>query len=163
MKKTNAARILDRLNLPYTLHEYAFDEEDLAAEKAAAALNLPEEQVFKTLLARGDKTGPCFFVVPANLELDPKAAAQASGNKHVEMVALKEVQPLTGYIRGGVSPLGAKKAYPVFLHETADLFPFISVSAGQRGCQLWLKTRDLLTATGGKLCAIAREHPKAEG
>lgn len=111
-KKTNAARILDEKKIEYTLIEYAVDEEHLDAVHVAQEVGLPPEQVFKTLVVRGDKTGPVFAVIPGNGELDLKALAKASGNKRAEMVHLKEVLPLTGYIRGGCSPLGAKKNYP---------------------------------------------------
>jgi len=160
MKKTNAARILERLGIRYELHEYAYQEDDLSAEKTADEMGLPHGQVFKTLLAIGDKTGPCFFCIPSDLELDGKAAAAVSGNRRVEMAPLRDVQPLTGYIRGGVSPLGAKKAYPVFVDERAKEFPFISLSAGQRGCQLWVAPEDLMRATSGTYAAIARLHPE---
>ncbi len=139
MKKTNAARILDRLKVEYKLCEYEVDESDLSAESVAKKVNLPLEQVFKTLVARGDKTGVLLACIPGGMELDLKAIAEISGNKKVEMVSLKEVQPLTGYVRGGVSPIGTKKRYPFYLDERAIKFPFISISAGIRGCQIFIE------------------------
>ncbi|HEX3030660.1 MAG TPA: Cys-tRNA(Pro) deacylase [Bacillota bacterium] len=146
MKKTNAARLLDGLKIPYELKEYQVDENDLSAENVASKVGLPPEQVFKTLVARGDKTGVLLACIPGSVELDLKALAAVSGNKKTELVALKEVQSLTGYIRGGVSPLGTKKKYPVYLDESAFQFPFISVSAGIRGGQLLLEAGHLAKA-----------------
>jgi len=154
MKKTNAARFLDRLNIHYKLVEYEIDESDLSAENVAKKINLPLEQVFKTLVARGDKTGVLLACIPGGAELDLKAIAALSGNKKVEMVPVKEIQSLTGYIRGGVSPLGAKKHYPVYLNESAMKFPLISISAGVRGCQFFIGPGDLsrvLEATIGQI------------
>src|SRR2546422_9139831 len=130
--KTNAARILDALGIRYELREYEVDEEDLSAESVARKVQLPPEQVFKTLVCRGDRSGVLFAVVPAAAELDFKVAARLSGDRSVEMVALREVQPLTGYIRGGVTVLGARKDYPAYADETIELFDAISVSAGVR-------------------------------
>jgi Cys-tRNA(Pro)/Cys-tRNA(Cys) deacylase len=155
MSKTNAARLLDRAGIHYELREYAVDETDLSAPHVAAAIGMPPEQVFKTLVARGDRAGVLMAAIPASSELDLKALAAASGNKKVELVALKEVLGLTGYIRGGVSPLGTRKPYPFYLDETADLWDIISVSAGLRGSQLLLAPADLARATGAHLCAIA--------
>src|SRR3989442_8234260 len=131
--KTNAARIFDALGIHYELREYEVDEEDLSAESVARKVRLPPEQVFKTLVCRGDRTGILFAVVPAGAELDFKAAARLSGDRSVEMVALREVQPLTGDIRGGLTVLGARKDYPAYADETIELFDVISVSAGLRG------------------------------
>src|SRR5256885_3291793 len=133
--KTNAARILDALGIRYELREYEVDEEDLSAESVARKVQLPPEQVFKTLVCRGDRSGVLFAVVPAAAELDFKVAARLSGDRSVEMVALREVQPLTGYIRGGVTVLGARKDYPAYADETIELFDAISVSAGTAGAQ----------------------------
>jgi len=149
VKKTNAARILDELGIAYTLKEYKVDEEHLDALFVADEVGMPADQVFKTLCARGDKNGILFGVIKGNGELNLKALAKASGNKRVEMVHLKEVQPLTGYIRGGVSPLGAKKEYPVYLDSTAAKWPQIAVSAGHRGLQIIIAPADLLKATKG--------------
>jgi Cys-tRNA(Pro)/Cys-tRNA(Cys) deacylase len=148
--KTNAARILDRLGIRYELRDYEVDESDLSAETVARKIGLPEEQVFKTLLARGDRGGPCFAVVPAGKDLDLKALARLSGDRNVELASLKEVQPLTGYIRGGVTVFGAKKEYPVFVDETAILHDVISVSAGVRGTQIFLSGEDYVRAAKGK-------------
>ena len=153
--KTNAARILDRAGIVYELREYAVDETDLSAPHVAAAIGLPPDQVFKTLVARGDRSGVVLAVIPANAELDLKGLAAASGNKSIDMVPLKEVVILTGYIRGGVSPLGTRKPYPVFLDETAELWNQIAVSAGRRGCQLLLAPAALVRVTEAKVCAIA--------
>ena len=154
--KTNAVRMLDSLGVYYELREYQVDLEDLAAESVAAKIGMPPEQVFKTLLARGDRNGPCFAVVPGNYELDLKSLAKLSGDRKVELVSLKEVQPLTGYIRGGVTVLGAKKDFPVFADETVELWEVISVSAGVRGTQVLLAPSDYLRITGAKLGEISR-------
>lgn len=153
-KKTNAARILDEKKIEYTLIEYTVDEEHLDAVHVAREVGLPPEQVFKTLVVRGDKTGPVFAVIPGNGELDLKALAKASGNKRAEMVHLKEVLPLTGYIRGGCSLLGAKKNYPVYLDETCILWDKIAISAGLRGMQIFLNPDDLVKATGAVVVNI---------
>jgi Cys-tRNA(Pro)/Cys-tRNA(Cys) deacylase len=154
--KTNAARILDALGVRYELREYEVDEEDLSAESVARKVGMPAEQVFKTLVARGDRNGICLAVVPGNAQLDLKALAKLSGDRKVETVALKEVQPLTGYIRGGVTVLGCKKEYPAYADETIELFDLISISAGVRGTQLLLAPADYLRATKAKLGAIAK-------
>ena len=130
--KTNATRILDGMGIRYRLAEYEVDPEDLAAESVARKIGLPPEQVFKTLVARGDRGGVYLAVIPANQELDAKALARLSGDRHVEMVPLKEVQGLTGYIRGGVTVPGCKRDYPVYADETIELFDEIAVSAGAR-------------------------------
>jgi Cys-tRNA(Pro)/Cys-tRNA(Cys) deacylase len=155
--KTNAARLLDSLGLSYEVREYEVDADDLAAESVARKVGFPPEQVFKTLVARGDKHGVCFAVVPGDQQLDLKALAQLTGDKKIDTVPLKEVQPLTGYIRGGVTALAAKKAYPVFADETLELFDAISVSAGVRGAQLIVSPADYIRATGAKLGGIAKE------
>jgi Cys-tRNA(Pro)/Cys-tRNA(Cys) deacylase len=156
MTKTNAARILDAAGASYELREYAVDEGRLAATEVADAIGMPPEQVFKTLVARGDRTGVVMAAIPANAELDLKALATASGNKKIELVPVKEVLGLTGYVRGGVSPVGAKKAYPIYLDETAILWDVISVSAGVRGCQMLIAPDDLVRVTGAITCDIAR-------
>lgn len=145
-KKTNAARKLDDLKITYRLIEYKVDEEHLDAIHVAGEVGMPPQQVFKTLCVRGDKTGVVFAVIPGDEELDLKALAKVSGNKRCELVHLKEVLPLTGYIRGGCSPLGAKKNYPVFLDETCSNWPEIAISAGVRGMQLVVAPADLVTA-----------------
>ncbi len=136
IQKTNAARILDSRKVPYELVPYEVDESDLSAVHVAAQLNEPIELVFKTLVLRGDKTGIFVCVVPGEEEVDLKKAAKVSGNKSCAMTHLKELLALTGYIRGGCSPLGMKKSYPTFIHQTAESYPFIYVSAGQRGLQI---------------------------
>jgi Cys-tRNA(Pro)/Cys-tRNA(Cys) deacylase len=155
--KTNAARLLDSLGIPYEVRAYEVDPDDLAAESVARKVGLPPEQVFKTLVARGDKHGVCFAVVPGDQQLDLKALATLTGDKKIDTVALKEVQPLTGYIRGGVTALAAKKSYPVFVDETLELFDVVSVSAGVRGAQLILTPADYLRATGARVGPIAKE------
>ncbi|WP_394842686.1 Cys-tRNA(Pro) deacylase [Pendulispora brunnea] len=154
--KTNAARILDRLGIRYELKEYEVDESDLTAATVARKVGLPPEQVFKTLCARGDRHGVCFAVVPGDAELDLKALAALAQDRKTEMVALKEVQPLTGYIRGGVTALAAKKDYPVYVDETVMLFDVISISAGVRGTQIFLAPDDYVRATKAKLGAISK-------
>ena len=157
--KTNAVRLLDGLGIEYQLREYAVDPEDLAAETVAAKIGMPAEQVFKTLLARGDRHGLCFAVVPGNCELDLKALAAASGDRKIELAPVKELQALTGYIRGGVTVLGAKKAFPVYVDETIQLWDRISISAGMRGTQIILKPQDYLRATNAVMADIARGKP----
>ncbi len=154
--KTNAARILDALGIRYELREYDVDEEDLSAESVARKVGLPPEQVFKTLVCRGDRSGVLFAVVPAGAALDFKAAARLSGDRSVEMVALREVQPLTGYIRGGVTVLGARKDHPAYADETIELFDVISVSAGVRGTQVLLAPSDYLRAAKAKTGPLTR-------
>jgi Cys-tRNA(Pro)/Cys-tRNA(Cys) deacylase len=152
---TNAARILERLGIRFELREYEVDETDLSAENVARKVGLPLDQVWKTLVARGEKTGVLFAVLAGSAILDLKALAKLSGNRHVETVALKEVQPLTGYLRGGVTVLAAKKSYPVFVDETMEVFDVVAVSAGVRGTQILLAPADYLRATGATVGAIA--------
>ena len=144
--KTNGARFLESLGIPFELREYEVDPDDLAATTVAKKIGMPAEQVFKTLLTTGGPGTYLFAVVPGNAELDFKKLAHAAGLRKVEMVPLKDVQPLTGYIRGGVTVFGAKKDFPVFIDETAILFDRISVSAGKRGTQLILSPDDFLRA-----------------
>ncbi len=146
MQKTNAARILDRNQISYELREYKVDEDDLSAENVAAKVGVPIQQVFKTLVARGDKTGILVACIPGNGELNLKLLASVSGNKKVEMVSMKEIQGLTGYIRGGVSPLGMKKNYPVYIDNSALKYDTIMISAGQRGMQILVSPTDLIEA-----------------
>ena len=155
--KTNAVRLLDSLGVKYELREYEVDPDDLAAESVAAKVGLPPEQVFKTLLVRGDRNGLCFAVIPGNFELDYKALAKLTGDRKVDIAHLKEVQPLTGYIRGGVTVLGAKKDYPVYVDETIELWDVIAVSAGMRGMQMLLRPADYLRVTNAKIGEIARQ------
>jgi Cys-tRNA(Pro)/Cys-tRNA(Cys) deacylase len=158
--KTNAARILDRLEIAYELRDYEVDPDDLSAEKVAERIGMPPEQVFKTLVVRGDRNGVALAVLPGNAELDLKAIARLSGDRKVEMVPLKEVQPLTGYIRGGVTALGCKNDYPVFAEEEIVLYEQIAVSAGVRGTQIVLAPDDYLRATGAVTGPISR--PKSQ-
>jgi len=154
--KTNAARILDQAGIRYELREYKVDDEHLSAPEVANAIGMPAEQVFKTLVLRGDRTGVLLAVIPANAELDLKALAAASGNKHVELAPLKEITTLTGYVRGGVSPLGTRKPYPTYLDETADIWDAISVSAGVRGCQIVVPPNDLARTVDAVRADIAK-------
>jgi Cys-tRNA(Pro)/Cys-tRNA(Cys) deacylase len=154
--KTNAARVLDRSKIPYEVREYEVDPDDLGAEKVAAGIGLPLSQVFKTLVVRGDRRGVLLAVLAGDAELDLKALARLSGDRRVELVPLKEVQPLTGYIRGGVTALACKREYPVFADENIQLHERIAVSAGMRGAQLVLSPADYLRATGAAVGPIAR-------
>ena len=156
MTKTNAARLLDQLKIPYELREYEVDPNDLAAETVAAKIGLPPEQVFKTLVARGDRNGICMAVIPGDQELNLRALAAAAGERKIELVPVKELQNLTGYIRGGVTALAAKKDYPVFADETIELFDVISISAGMRGLQILLKPEDYLKTTKAVLADLTQ-------
>lgn len=155
--KTNATRILDDLSVRYALREYDVDPNDLRAETVAAKVGLPAEQVFKTLVARGDRGGVYLAIVPGNMELDGKALARVTGDRRVDLVPLREVQQLTGYIRGGVTALGGKRSYPVYADETIELFDAISISAGVRGTQILLAPADYLRVTHAIVVAIARQ------
>jgi Cys-tRNA(Pro)/Cys-tRNA(Cys) deacylase len=155
--KTNAVRTLDSLEIPYELREYEVDPEDLAAETVARKIGMPVEQVFKTLVAEGDRAGVCLAVIPGNHQLDLKALAKQTGDRKVDTVALKDVQPLTGYIRGGVTALACKKDYPVYVDELAQLFDVISVSAGVRGLQILLRPEQYVRAVKGIYADISRE------
>lgn len=155
MKKTNAARLLDAASIHYELAEYEVDENDLSATTLAKKLGQDVKQIFKTLVLRGDKSGVFVCVIPGNAEVDLKKAAKVSGNKSCAMVLQKELLGLTGYIRGGCSPLGLKKPYPAYIHETCQLFDEIYISAGQRGLQLKLNPKDLIRMTGAEVCDLA--------
>ena len=148
MKKTNAARLLDARGVYYELLEYEVDETDLSVAKLALKINQNIEQIFKTLVLRGDRTGVLVVVVPGNFEVDLKKVAKISGNKSAAMVHQKELLPLTGYIRGGCSPLGMKKPYPVYIHVSCLQFGLIYISGGQRGMQIRLSPLDLIEITG---------------
>jgi Cys-tRNA(Pro)/Cys-tRNA(Cys) deacylase len=154
--KTNAMRILDTLGIQYEIREYEVDPDDLSAERIARDIGLPPEQVFKTLVARGDRHGVLLAVVPADAEVDFKALARQSDNRTVELVSLKEVQPLTGYIRGGVTALAGKRDYPVHVDEQIQLFDVVAVSAGVRGKQMVLAPEDYVRATGATIGPICR-------
>ena len=153
--KTNAVRLLDQLGIPYQLREYEVDPDDLAAETVAAKIGLPPEQVFKTLVARGDRNGISMAVIPGDSELDLKALAAASGDRKIQLVPVKELPVLTGYIRGGVTALAGKKDYPVYVDETVELFEVISISAGVRGLQILVAPADYLKATKGMVTRLA--------
>jgi Cys-tRNA(Pro)/Cys-tRNA(Cys) deacylase len=155
--KTNAARVLDAQKISYELREYEVDEDDLSAETVAKKVGLPAEQVYKTLVCRGDRAGLCFAVVAGDAELDLKALARASGDKKIDPIALKELQPLTGYVRGGVTAFGGKKDFPVIVDESIELFDVVSVSAGVRGTQILLAPADYLRVTKAKVAPIARQ------
>jgi Cys-tRNA(Pro)/Cys-tRNA(Cys) deacylase len=155
--KTNGARFLDSLGIPFELREYEVDSNDLTAITVAKKIGMPPEQVFKTLLTTGGPDIHLFAVIPGDAELDFKKLARAAGIRKAEMVSLKDVQPLTGYIRGGVTVFGAKKAFPVFVDETAILFDKISVSAGTRGTQLILNPEDFLRAAQAQTADLTKE------
>ncbi len=155
-KKTNAVRMLEGMKIPFELLEYAIDEKELSAEDAAAKTGITPERTFKTLCCRGDRSGVMMVCVPAGRELDFKALAAASGNKRAELVHLKEVQGLTGYVRGGCSPLGTKKKYPVIVDASALSFDFITVNAGHRGLLFKLAPSDLVRAAGAKTAPVVR-------
>lgn len=154
--KTNAVRLLDQARVSYRLVDYEVDESDLSAETVARKIGLPEAQVFKTLAVKGDKTGVLLVLVPAGTELDLKAIASASGNKRCDLLPLKEVQPVTGYVRGGVSPLGTKKRLMTYLDQGARAFAEISISAGVRGTQVLLAPDALVRMTSATLGAFSR-------
>jgi len=155
--KTNGARLLESLNIAFEIQEYEVDPNDLSALTVAKKIGMPPEQVFKTLLTTGGPNPYIFAVIPGDAELDFKKLARAAGLRKAEMVPLKEVQPLTGYIRGGVTVFGAKKAYSVFVDETAILFDQISVSAGARGTQIVLAPGDYLRATAAQTADLTKE------
>jgi len=157
--KTNAVRLLERMGVAHEVREYEVDPDDLAAESVALKLGVPAEQVFKTLVARGDRRGVCLAVVPGDARLDLKALAVETGDRKVDTVPLREVEPLTGYIRGGVTALACKKDHPVYLDETARLFDLISVSAGRRGLQILIAPEDYIRAVRAVVAAIARDKP----
>ena len=154
--KTNAARLLDGLGIGYELRAYEVDLEDLTAVSVARKIGMPAEQVFKTLVTESNAGEHFFAVVPGDAELDLKKMAQAAGVKKIELASLKQVEPLTGYIRGGVTVLAAKKAFPAYADETIELFDEISVSAGQRGLQLVLKPADYLRAAEAVVADLTR-------
>jgi len=154
--KTNATRQLDKLGIRYELKDYIVDPDDLSAIKVAGQVGLPLEQVFKTLLAKGDVNGLLMAVIPGDHELDLKALARISGNRSTELTPVAQLQHLTGYIRGGVTALACKKPYPVFLDESALLHEVISISAGVRGTQIFLAPQDYIRATSAKLGTLSR-------
>ena len=148
LQKTNAARLLDAAGINYSLVPYEFDENDLAAQHVAESLGEDIEQVFKTLVLRGDRNGIFVVVIPGNMEVDLRVAAKISGNKNCEMLHMKELLPTTGYIRGGCSPIGMKKSFPTYIYESCLLYDYIYVSAGVRGLQLKIAPQDLIDFVG---------------
>ena len=156
--KTNAVRLVQQAKIPCRESFYEFDEKDLNGNHAAAAIGMPPEQVFKTLVARGEKTGINVFCIPVCCELDLKKAAKAAGDKNMEMVAVKELLSLTGYIRGGCSPVGMKKKYPTYIDASCEDFEEIAVSAGICGCTLIINTNDVLKVTDAKVSDIIRKE-----
>jgi Cys-tRNA(Pro)/Cys-tRNA(Cys) deacylase len=157
MKKTNAARILDRVKISYELIEYEVDETDLSAVHLADTAGVPITRVFKTLVLEGDKTGNFVCIIPGDKEIDLKKAAHASANKKVAMIKMKDIEPLTGYIRGGCSPLGMKKNFPVYIDQSAFEQSFIYISAGVRGMQIKLLPTDLLMVCKANKVEITQE------
>lgn len=154
--KTNAMRMLDRAKIPFTALEYTVNDNDLSGVHIADQVGLPYEMVFKTLVAKGDKTGPVVFCIPVHLEIDLKKAAVSTGNKRVELIPVKDLLGLTGYIRGGCSPIGMKKQFPTFFHTEAQNHEKITVSAGIKGCQLLVNTEMLIDFTQGTLCDLCQ-------
>ena len=152
--KTNAVRLVQQAGIPCREHFYEYDENDLNGNHAAEALGFPPEQVFKTLVARGERTGIHVFCIPVCCELDLKKAAKAAGDKNMELIPVKELLPLTGYIRGGCSPVGMKKKYPTYLDETCILWDEIAISAGERGHQMLLQPDDLIRLTDAQIVDI---------
>ena len=150
MSKTNAVRILEAHNISHSLHTYEVDEDDLSGITVANKINAEPDSVFKTLVTEGDKTGINVFCIPVTAELNLKKAASASGNKKIEMIKVKDLQPLTGYIRGGCSPIGMKKNFPTYIEETAQMFEKIYISAGIRGMQVSLNPLDLAKVANAK-------------
>ena len=158
IQKTNVARLLDKAKVAYELIAYEVDENDLAAQHVADSLGEDIRQVFKTIVLHGDKTGHLVCVLPGDCEVDLKKAARVSGNKKVEPLPLKALLPTTGYIRGGCSPIGMKKHFPTFFHQTALDFPYIYVSAGQRGLQIKLAPQDLIRESRGAVADLTQEQ-----
>ena len=158
IEKTNAARLLDRAKIPYTLIPYEVDEEDLSCTHVAAQLGEAIECVFKTLVLKGDRSGYFVCVVPGDHEVDLKAAARVSGNKKADLIPMKELLPVTGYIRGGCSPIGMKKQFPTYIHSSAASLPAIYISAGVRGLQLKIAPAELLAFVGATVAEISRRE-----
>ena len=156
MNKTNAIRILEKTDISYEIREYDIDDSVLAAERVAEVLGFKPEQIFKTLILRGDRSGPMIALAPAGTEIDLRALALASGDKRVEMVPLREVRALTGYERGAVTPLGIQRSYPVFIDETVELWDLVGISGGSKGLEILLAPSDLLLVTDAKKVDFAR-------
>lgn len=157
MTKTNAMRMLDKAKIKYETMEYEVDESDLSGVSVAKKVGLDCDMVFKTLVAKGDKTGPVVLCIPVDKEIDLKKAASITGNKKIEMIHVKDLLALTGYIRGGCSPIGMKKTFPTFIDESAKRFEKITISAGMRGCQLLLNLEELVSFTKASLCSLVQE------
>ncbi len=155
INKTNAARLLDKAKIEYELIPYEVDESDLAADHVAMQLGEDIKQVFKTLVLRGDKTGIFVCVIPGDAEVDLKLAAKVSGNKKAEMIAMKELLPTTGYIRGGCSPIGMKKQFPTFIDSSCNNFPYIYISAGVRGIQIKINPASLVSFTRSSIVSVS--------
>jgi Cys-tRNA(Pro)/Cys-tRNA(Cys) deacylase len=160
--KTNAARLLDQMGIHYELREYEVDPDDLAAETVAAKIGLPPEQVFKTLVARGDRNGAFMTVIPGNQELNLKALAAAAGERKIQLVPVKELQALTGYILAGLAALAAKRDFPLYVDETLELFDVVSISAGVRGLQILIAPADFLCATKGTIAVLAEPKKRTQ-
>ena len=154
INNTNAARLLDKAKIAYELIPYEVDENDLSAIHVADSLGENIEQVFKTLVLHGDKNGHFVCVIPGEHEVDLKLAAKASGNKKCDLIPMKELLPLTGYIRGGCTPIGMKKPFPTYIHESCLNYPYIYISAGQRGLQLKLDPNDLIKEVHAEVCIL---------
>lgn len=157
MTKTNAMRMLDKAKIKYEALEYSYDDNDLSGVTIANSVGLPCEMVFKTLVAKGDKTGPVVMCIPVDKEIDLKKAASVTGNKKVEMIHVKDLLGLTGYIRGACSPVGMKKKFPTFINKTCENFEKITVSAGIKGCQLLVDVKELVSFTGATLANLTAE------
>ena len=157
IQKTNAARLLDQAKIPYSLIPYVVDEDDLSAPHVAESLGEDIAQVFKTLVLQGDRTGYFVCVIPGDATVDLKMAAKVSGNKKCDLIPMKDLLPLTGYIRGGCSPIGMKKLFPTYIHETCMNFSFIFVSAGVRGLQIKIAPQDLISQSRATICTLFNE------
>ena len=157
INKTNAARLLDKAKVKYELIPYEVDENDLSAPHVAESLGENINQVFKTLVLHGEKSGYFVCVIPGEHEVDLKMAAKVSGNKKCDLIPMKDLLPLTGYIRGGCSPIGMKKLFPTYIHETCMNFPFIFVSAGVRGLQIKIAPQDLISQSRATICTLFNE------
>lgn len=157
MVKTNAMRMLDKAKIPYEAREYEVNENDLSGTTIASQIGLDYNTVFKTLVAKGDKTGPVVMCIPVDCEIDLKKAASATGNKKLEMVHVKDLLGLTGYVRGGCSPIGMKKRFPTFINDSCSGLEKITVSAGIKGCQLYVSTRDLIEFTQSTVCDLIKK------
>ena len=162
VKKTNVMRILDKHKIMYDTKTYAYTEDDLSGIHAAAELGLDAARLFKTLVGKGNRTGIVVFCIPSDRELDLKKAAAVSGNKHVELLHVKDLPGITGYIRGGCSPIGMKKQFPAYIDTSAENFDTISISAGQRGLQVLLPVSCICAVTGASMAGLTADHGEAE-